>query len=116
MTTCRIWAQYAASYAFFYTILEEIKMATVEITREHSLGKKAALERAQVMADKLAAKLDAKCSWQDDELIFQRSGVDGSILVGEKDVRVAVKLGMLLTPMAGMVKGEIEKALNKYLV
>ncbi len=90
-------------------------MATVEITREHTLGKDAAKERAQQMADKLAAKLDAKCSWQDDELTFKRSGVDGSILVGEDNVRVAVKLGMMLTPMAGMVKGEIEKALNKYL-
>lgn len=91
-------------------------MATVEITREHSLGKDLAKERAQLMADKLAAKLDAKCSWQGDELTFQRSGVDGSILIGEDDVRVAVKLGMLLTPMAGMVKGEIEKALNRYMV
>ncbi|PRB83003.1 polyhydroxyalkanoic acid system family protein [Pseudomonas sp. MYb185] len=90
-------------------------MATVEITREHSLGKDAAKERAQQMADKLASKLDAQCSWQDDELTFKRSGVDGSILVGEDSVRVAVKLGMMLTPMAGMVKGEIEKALNRYL-
>lgn len=91
-------------------------MATVEITREHSLGKDVAKERAQQMADKLAAKLGAECTWQDDELTFQRSGVDGSILVGEDSVRVAVKLGMMLTPMAGMVKGEIEKALNRYLV
>lgn len=91
-------------------------MATVEITREHSLGKDAAKERAQLMAGKLAAKLDAKCTWQDDELTFQRSGVDGTIRVGDDNVHVAVKLGMMLTPMAGMVKGEIEKALNKYLV
>lgn len=42
--------------------------------------------------------------------------MDGSILVGEDSVRVAVKLGMMLSPMAGMVKGEIEKALNRYLV
>ncbi|MFA5679102.1 MAG: polyhydroxyalkanoic acid system family protein [Pseudomonas sp.] len=91
-------------------------MATVEITREHSLGKEQAKERAQKMADKLASKLGAECNWQDDALTFQRSGVDGSILIGENDVRVAVKLGMMLTPMAGMVKGEIEKALDRYLV
>ena len=84
-------------------------MATVEITREHSLGKDAAKERAQKMADKLASKLGAECTWREDELTFQRSGVDGSILVGEDSVQVAVKLGMMLTPMAGMVKGEIEK-------
>ena len=91
-------------------------MATVEITREHTLGKDVAKERAQQMAEKLSAKLGAECTWQDDELTFQRSGVDGSIQVGDDQVRVAVKLGMMLTPMAGMVKGEIEKALNRYLV
>ena len=91
-------------------------MATVEVTREHSLGKDGAKALAQQMADKLASKLGAQCSWRDDELVFQRNGVDGSILVGEADVRVAVKLGMMLTPMAGMVKSEIEKALQRYLV
>ncbi|HDZ56813.1 MAG TPA: polyhydroxyalkanoic acid system protein [Pseudomonas xinjiangensis] len=90
-------------------------MATVDVTREHSLGKETAKERAQKMADKLAQKLDAKCEWQGDELTFKRSGADGSIQVSEDQVRVVVKLGLMLTPMAGMVKGEVEKALDKYL-
>jgi putative polyhydroxyalkanoate system protein len=90
-------------------------MATVDVTREHNLGKETARERAQKMADKLAKKLDAKCTWDGDELTFKRSGADGSILVGEDSVRVVVKLGLMLTPMAGMVKGEVEKALDKYL-
>jgi putative polyhydroxyalkanoate system protein len=90
-------------------------MATVDVTREHTLGKETARERAQQMADKLARKLDAKCAWNGDELTFKRSGAEGSILVGEDSVRVVVKLGLMLTPMAGMVKGEVEKALEKYL-
>ncbi|MEH6565765.1 MAG: polyhydroxyalkanoic acid system family protein [Halopseudomonas sp.] len=90
-------------------------MATVDITREHSLGKEQAKEKAQLMADKLAQKLDAKCAWHGDELTFKRSGADGSIHVSESDVRVVVKLSMMLSPMQGMVKAEIEKALQKYL-
>lgn len=90
-------------------------MATVDITREHNLGKDEARVRAQKLADKLAQKLDAKCSWEGDDLKFKRSGADGCIEVRENSVRVTVKLGMMLTPMAGMVKGEIDKALNKYL-
>lgn len=90
-------------------------MATVDITREHSLGKDVARERAQLLADKLAQKLDAKCEWCGDELTFKRSGANGSILVSDDSVRVKVKLGLMLTPMAGMVKSEIEKALDKYL-
>ncbi len=91
-------------------------MATVEVKREHSLGKEAAKERAQKMADKLSQKLDAKCEWNGDVLTFKRSGVDGAITVAEDRVEVVVKLGMMLTPMAGMVKGEVEKALDRYLV
>lgn len=90
-------------------------MATVDITRDHQLGKDVARERAQQLADKLAQKLDAKCAWQGDELTFKRSGADGSITVSDAQVRVQVKLGLMLTPMAGMVKGEVEKALDKYL-
>ena len=90
-------------------------MATVDITRDHQLGKEVARERAQQLADKLAQKLDAKCVWQGDELTFKRSGADGSITVSDAQVRVQVKLGLMLTPMAGMVKGEVEKALDKYL-
>jgi putative polyhydroxyalkanoate system protein len=90
-------------------------MATVDITREHSLGKEKAKEQAQMMADKLAQKLDAKCAWEGDVLTFKRSGADGAVHVSDSDVRVVVKLGMMLTPMAGMVKGEIDKALQKYL-
>ncbi len=90
-------------------------MPTVDITREHNLGKEEARARAQKLADKLAQKLDAKCTWEGDDLKFKRSGADGCIAVAEDQVRVTVKLGMMLTPMAGMVKGEIEKALDKYL-
>ncbi|PKM29569.1 MAG: polyhydroxyalkanoic acid system protein [Gammaproteobacteria bacterium HGW-Gammaproteobacteria-11] len=90
-------------------------MATVDITREHSLGKESAREKAQLLADKLAQKLDATCTWEGDDLKFKRSGADGCISVYEDKVRVTVKLGLMLTPMAGMVKGEIEKALQKYL-
>lgn len=90
-------------------------MATVDITREHTLGKEVARERAQKLADKLAQKLGAKCTWQGDDLTFKRSGADGCISVSEHQVRVTVKLGLMLTPMAGMVKGEVDKALDKYL-
>ncbi|WVM91967.1 polyhydroxyalkanoic acid system family protein [Halopseudomonas pachastrellae] len=68
-------------------------MATVDITREHDLGKEQAKERAQKLADKLAQKLDAKCSWEGDQLHFKRSGADGCITVTDADVRVQVKLG-----------------------
>ena len=90
-------------------------MATVEITREHNLGKEKARERAEKLAEKLAQKLGAECRWEGDELTFKRSGADGVIRVGDALVEVTVKLGLMLTPMAGMVKGEIEKALDKYL-
>ena len=94
---------------------QDDEMATVEVTREHHLGKEAARQRAERLADKLAQKLGADCTWTGDSLTFKRSGADGVIRVTDQLIEVTVKLGLMFTPMAGMVKGEIEKALDKYL-
>ena len=80
-------------------------MATVDITREHNLGKEKAKEQAQLLADKLAQKLDAKCAWQGDVLTFKRRCADGTVHVSDSDGRAVVTLGLLVTPYAGLGKG-----------
>jgi len=36
--------------------------------------------------------------------------------IGERTVKVDVKLGMLMSPMSGMIQSEIERSLDKALV
>ena len=90
-------------------------MSRIHVERPHCRGREAAREKAQKLAEKLAREHGVSYEWQGDVLTFKRSGVDGRIEVGEDRVAVEVKLGLLLSAMGGMLKGEIERALDKAL-
>lgn len=79
------------------------------------LGREAAREKAERLAERLASEYDVRYRWNGDTLEFKRSGADGSIAVGEDTVRVELKLGLLLSPMGGMIQREIEQVLDKSL-
>lgn len=86
-------------------------MATIDITRKHSIGKDKAREAAEGIAKRLESKLDIKYRWAGDDLKFERSGAKGNIHVTDDEVRVAIDLGMMLRPM----KGKIEQKVHQYL-
>ncbi|WP_371370071.1 polyhydroxyalkanoic acid system family protein [Pseudomonas sp. QL9] len=90
-------------------------MSRIHVERSHSLGREAAREKAQKLAEKLSREHGVSYEWQGDVLTFKRSGVDGRIEVDDDRVAVEVKLGLLLSAMGGMLKGEIERALDKAL-
>ena len=66
---------------------------------------------AQQVADELSDKLSVSCSWQDDVLHFQRAGLDGQLAVTESEVRVSVRLGLLMLPM----KPKLVQHIHHYL-
>ena len=86
-------------------------MAKIHIKREHNLSHDKVMEAVQKLADTLSEKLDADYEWNENQLSFKRSGANGFVNVGEKDVEVDIKLSMLLTPL----KGKIEDTVNEYL-
>ena len=86
-------------------------MATIDIKRDHSIGKDQARQVAEKIAERLKDKIQVTYRWDGDSLRFERSGAKGSIDVTDKNVRVAIELGMMLRPMKGMV----EEKVNKYL-
>jgi putative polyhydroxyalkanoate system protein len=51
-----------------------------------------------------------------DTLNLKRSGVKGAVHVADDSIRVDVELGLMMSAMSGMIKAEIEKALDKALV
>ena len=86
-------------------------MADISLTRKHQLGLKGAKTAADKMSDKLNEKFDLVCSWTGDTLHFQRSGVNGKMLVSETHMELEVTLGFLLKAM----KSPIEKAVVENL-
>lgn len=90
-------------------------MSKILVERQHCLGREAARARAQELAERLAKEYDVSYHWTGDTLKFQRSGAQGSIDVDETQVRVQLKLGLLLSALSGSIKREIEEALDKRL-
>jgi len=86
-------------------------MATIHITRPHQLDQETVRDKVQELANTLVDKLSAKYTWEEDRLIFKRSGADGFIRIGNQELEVEVKLGMMLRPL----KGTIEKTITEYL-
>ncbi|UTW09567.1 polyhydroxyalkanoic acid system family protein [Pseudomonas benzenivorans] len=90
-------------------------MTRIAVERPHSLGREAAREKAEQLAERLARDFDVQYRWSGDILEFKRSGADGRIEVGEDRVRVELKLGLLLSAMGGSIKRQIEEVLDKNL-
>ena len=86
-------------------------MANIHIERNHSLGKAAAKKKIEEIASQMKSRLGVKYNWNGDTLQFDRSGVNGTILVGDKDVQVDAQIGMMMSAF----KGQIESQVRQYL-
>jgi len=86
-------------------------MADIDIRRAHGLGLKAARAAADKMAEHLGKKFGLAGDWSGNTLNFQRPGVTGSLAIDEKDLRLAVNLGLMLK----MMRPSIESAVNEQL-
>ena len=90
-------------------------MAVIRITRQHRHGTQAVREKVERIAQKLQSELDARYRWEGNTLKFARAGATGHIAVGESDLEVEVKLGILLSALRGTVEGNLRQELDKHL-
>ena len=86
-------------------------MPTIAIKRHHKLDPKRAKAAAHKVIKDLTASYQLVCSWDGDDVSFERPGVSGSMHVGKSEVRLDVQLSFLMTPL----KGSIEQAIHKEL-
>jgi len=86
-------------------------MADIQLKRSHALGLKGAKEAADKMADKLGKQFNLSGDWEGNTLHFDRPGVNGTLAITDKDMKLEVTLGFLLKAM----KGPIERAVNEQL-
>lgn len=90
-------------------------MAEINVERFHNLELEELRKKTGHLAQRLQEKYGLTSQWQGDCLMLERSGVDGHIDVGVDKVAIFLCLSGLLSPMKGMVQGEIECMLDKYL-
>jgi putative polyhydroxyalkanoate system protein len=89
-------------------------MPKIDIRRPHQLS----IAEARAVVDQVAARMHEKFGmdgrWQDDTLLFSRPGVSGSIAVSSDAIQVKAELGLMLTPLKGMVEQEIRRKLDEH--
>jgi putative polyhydroxyalkanoate system protein len=89
-------------------------MPKIDIHRPHQLS----LTEARAVVEQVAARMQEKFGmsgeWQGDTLRFSRSGVTGAIAVGGDAIHVTAELGMMLTPIKGMIEQEIRRKLDEH--
>src|SRR5262245_35857624 len=91
-------------------------MADIKLVRKHRLTVAQAKKIAQKTADDLANEYDLTSEWEGDTLRFARSGVNGSMAVSAAEIRLDVKLGMLLSAFKGKIEQHIEQRLDDLLI
>jgi putative polyhydroxyalkanoate system protein len=90
-------------------------MSKIKVTRQHAMGGKKARAAVEKLASSLGEELDADYHWEGSSLQFTRTGASGHIDVGDDDVKIEIKLGMLLTPLKGKIEKTIEEKMDEYL-
>jgi len=93
-------------------------MASIDIKRNHTLGKDTAKQKAEELAKDMESKLGINWRWQGDDIRFQADsgaakGVKGTVSVTETDVKVAIDLPLLLKAMKGTISSRVEDKLGQ---
>ncbi len=91
-------------------------MADIKMVRKHHVTVAQAKKIAQKTADDLASEYDLESEWEGDTLKFWRSGVNGSMVVTGSEIRLDVKLGMLLSAFRGKIEQHMEHRLDELLL
>jgi putative polyhydroxyalkanoate system protein len=92
-------------------------MASIDITRNHSLPKADALQMAEDLAKSLESKMGVTWHRDGDSVRFEAAsgvakGVKGELKVSDNQVRVTVDLPMMLRMMKGSIEEKINEKLN----
>lgn len=95
-------------------------MATIDISRSHTLAKDVARARAEELAKGLETKLGLTWKWSGDAIRFEApsgvaKGMTGEVAVTDREVRVTVELPFLLRVMKGTIEHKIEEKLSQLL-
>jgi putative polyhydroxyalkanoate system protein len=92
------------------------RMADISITQQHQLSPDAARAAAQKVADKLAGEYGLLCKWEGDVLRFERSGVEGTLALGERQADLRIRLGLLMGAFRSTIEAKVAESMRKTFI
>ncbi len=92
-------------------------MATIDITRDHTLPIEEAKKKAEELAKGMADKFGISWSWAGDTIKFEApsgaaKGTKGEVAVTTSTVRVAIDLPFMLRVMKGTIESKVQEKLD----
>ncbi len=95
-------------------------MATIDVTRAHTLPKDEAKKRAEELAKSMQEKFSLDWKWEGDSIKFDATrgaakGTKGQVVVTDKEVRVEIDLPFLLRVLKGKVESKVNEKLDALL-
>jgi putative polyhydroxyalkanoate system protein len=95
-------------------------MATIDITRAHSLPLDDAKKKAEELAKGMADRFGIQWKWEGNSIRFDApsgaaKGTKGEVAVSEKNVRVAIDLPFMLRVMKGTIEDKVNEKLSALL-
>ena len=91
-------------------------MSHISIKRTHHSSLAEATKTADRMAAKLARDYQLRSQWDGNVLHFDRSGLNGTLVVTVNDIQVDVKLGLLMAAFKGPLQAAVERELDALIV
>ena len=68
------------------------------------------------LVEELGRQLQLNCEWlSEDCLNFRRSGVTGQISIGDEELDLDIKLGMLMSIFRESIQKEVMEFMNEYI-
>lgn len=86
-------------------------MSYIDMCARHDMSREDAQAAADELARDLAQKFDIDYGWEGDHIHFERSGVNGTITVRDRELRIRARLGLMLI----FLKPQIESEITRYL-
>ena len=87
-------------------------MASISISKRHALPRRMARDAAERVARDLNERFTRAWTWEGDEVVFQRTGLSGRMHVGTNEIRLDVRLGLLLSALKPAIEREIHVQLD----
>jgi putative polyhydroxyalkanoate system protein len=87
-------------------------MASISITKQHRLSHRKAKDVADRLARDLHERFGLSYTWEGDDVVFQRPGLTGRMQVSPTEIRLDVKLGLLLSALKPVIEREIHAQLD----
>lgn len=93
-------------------------MATIDISKAHTLPIDDAKKKAEDLARGMAEKFGLDWKWEGNAIRFDApsgaaKGTKGEVAVSEKDVRVSIDLPLMLRVLKGTIEEKVKEKLNQ---